>query len=162
MSKSPNSNILGRMIGKGNEGFIIINSVAMKALIDSGSQISTITEESLDQLDPRPKLRSMDDFLYPATLKSEGYYVILSVQKFAFECPSVRSYVRPCLRWYTCAAHFTKKKYTCAAIFGLCDCHTSKHVQNGLEWCCVTIFHGWKNCSTGHMDKICPRCPNCP
>ena len=50
------------MIGKGNEGFININNVAMKALIDSGSQISTITEESLDQLDPRPKLRSMDDF----------------------------------------------------------------------------------------------------
>ena len=28
-------------------------------------------------------------FLYPATLKSAGYYVIPSVQKFAFECPSV-------------------------------------------------------------------------
>ena len=31
-----------------------------------------------------------EDFLYPATLKSAGYYVILSVQKFASECPSVR------------------------------------------------------------------------
>ena len=29
-------------------------------------------------------------FLYPATLKSVGYYVIPYVQKFAFECPSVR------------------------------------------------------------------------
>ena len=29
-------------------------------------------------------------FLYPATLNSAGYYVIPSVQKFAFECPSVR------------------------------------------------------------------------
>ena len=29
-------------------------------------------------------------FLYPATLKSVGCYVIPSVQKFAFECPSVR------------------------------------------------------------------------
>ena len=29
-------------------------------------------------------------FLYPATLKSVGYYVIPSVQKSAFECPSVR------------------------------------------------------------------------
>ena len=29
-------------------------------------------------------------FLYPAPLKSAGYYVIPSVQKFAFECPSVR------------------------------------------------------------------------
>ena len=32
--------------------------------------------------------------LYPATLKSAGYYVIPSVQKFAFECPSVRPSVR--------------------------------------------------------------------
>ena len=29
-------------------------------------------------------------FLYPATLKSAGYYVIPSVQKFAFESPSIR------------------------------------------------------------------------
>ena len=29
-------------------------------------------------------------FLYPAILKSAGYYVIPSVQKFVFECPSVR------------------------------------------------------------------------
>ena len=34
-------------------------------------------------------------FLYPATLKSAGYYVIPSIQKIAFECPSVRSSVRP-------------------------------------------------------------------
>ena len=34
-------------------------------------------------------------FLYPATLKSAGYYVIPSVQKFVFECPSVRPSVRP-------------------------------------------------------------------
>ena len=34
-------------------------------------------------------------FLYPATLKSAGYYVIPSVQKFAFECLSIRPSVRP-------------------------------------------------------------------
>ena len=28
-------------------------------------------------------------FLYPATLKSAGYYVIPSIQKIAFECPSI-------------------------------------------------------------------------
>ena len=33
-------------------------------------------------------------FLYPATLKTAGFYVIPSVQKFAFECPSVRLSVR--------------------------------------------------------------------
>ena len=35
------------------------------------------------------KLIVIKYFLYPATLKSAGYYVIPSVQKFAFECPSV-------------------------------------------------------------------------
>ena len=30
-------------------------------------------------------------FLYPATLKSVGYYVIPSIQIIAFECPSVRA-----------------------------------------------------------------------
>ena len=34
-------------------------------------------------------------FLYPATLKSAGYYVIPSIQKIAFECPSVRLSVCP-------------------------------------------------------------------
>ena len=34
-------------------------------------------------------------FLYPATLKSVGYYVIPSIQKIAFECMSVRLSVRP-------------------------------------------------------------------
>ena len=29
-------------------------------------------------------------FLYPATLKSVGYYVISSIQKIVFKCPSVR------------------------------------------------------------------------
>ena len=50
------------MIGKGNEDVININNVPVKALLDTGSEISTITEECLDQLDPRPKIRSMDDF----------------------------------------------------------------------------------------------------
>ena len=32
--------------------------------------------------------------LYPATLKSAGYYVIPSIQKIAFECPSLCMSVR--------------------------------------------------------------------
>ena len=46
----------------------------------------------------RSKGDHSNNFLYPATLKSAGYYVIPSVQKFAFECPSVRPYVRPSVR----------------------------------------------------------------
>ena len=36
-----------------------------------------------------PSVRFGHLFIYPTTLKSAGYYVIPSVQKFAFECPSV-------------------------------------------------------------------------
>ena len=61
-SKSPNSNILGRLIGKGNESIISINDVEIKALLDSGSPISTITEECFKQLHPQPEIRSLDDF----------------------------------------------------------------------------------------------------
>ena len=38
---------------------------------------------------------NLNVFLYPATLKRAGYYVIPSVQKFAFEYPSVRPSVHP-------------------------------------------------------------------
>ena len=59
--KSPHSNILGCMIAKENEGFVNINNVSMKVLIDSGSQINTIIVECQTQLNPQPKLRSLDD-----------------------------------------------------------------------------------------------------
>ena len=39
---------------------------------------------------PVPRWRVVCTFLYPATLKSGGYYVIPSIHKNAFECPSVR------------------------------------------------------------------------
>ena len=40
-------------------------------------------------------LGHLKGFLYPATLKSAGYYVIPSIQKIVFECPSVCMSVRP-------------------------------------------------------------------
>ena len=33
--------------------------------------------------------KNIFSFLYPATLKRAGYYVIPSIQKIAFRCPSV-------------------------------------------------------------------------
>ena len=45
------SNILEQIKGKGNESSIFINQIRTKALIDSGSMVSTITEEFLQQLD---------------------------------------------------------------------------------------------------------------
>ena len=45
--------------------------------------------------------------LYPATLKSVGYYVIPSIQKIGFECLSIRPSVRPSVhRFYSLLGAF--------------------------------------------------------
>ncbi|CAG2257839.1 unnamed protein product [Mytilus edulis] len=51
-----------RMIGLANESFIYINNTKCKALIDTGSMISTISEGMLNELTPPPELKSLDDF----------------------------------------------------------------------------------------------------
>ncbi|CAG2254190.1 unnamed protein product [Mytilus edulis] len=50
------------MIGLANESFIYINNTKCKALIDTGSMISTISEGMLNELTPPPELKSLDDF----------------------------------------------------------------------------------------------------
>ena len=49
------------MVGEENVGPVIINGFQTSALIDSGSQISTVTAELLHQLHPEPFIGSMDD-----------------------------------------------------------------------------------------------------
>ena len=48
-------------MGKENHDIVFINNVETRALIDSGSQISTIAEEFLDQLQPKPKIFNLED-----------------------------------------------------------------------------------------------------
>lgn len=60
--QSPNSNILEQMVGKGNEDIVLINNVKTRALIDSGSMISTVTEEFLDRLEPKPEMLPLENF----------------------------------------------------------------------------------------------------
>ena len=50
------------MVGNENKDVVLINDVNTRALIDSGSSISTITEEFLDKLDPKPDIYPLDDF----------------------------------------------------------------------------------------------------
>ena len=52
----PNENIMKRMVGKDNMGDILIDGVTAKALIDTGCQISTISEAFLKYLKPEPKI----------------------------------------------------------------------------------------------------------
>ena len=49
--------------------------------------------ECIDQ--PAHLLSLISAFSYPATLKSVGYYVVPSVQKFAFEGPSIHPSICP-------------------------------------------------------------------
>lgn len=51
-----------QIVGEGNESIININKVSTSALIDSGSMISTCTEEFLDQLKPKPEILPLEDF----------------------------------------------------------------------------------------------------
>ena len=54
--------LLQRMIGDPNLTDIKISGILVKALIDSGSQVSSITGEFYDNMDHKPELNSMDDF----------------------------------------------------------------------------------------------------
>ena len=65
MSKSErptNGNILEQMVGRENEGVVYVNGIETRVLIDTGSSISTITEAFIETLNPKPEIRSVDDF----------------------------------------------------------------------------------------------------
>ena len=55
-----NSNILEQKVEKGNEDMVFINKVKTRALIDSGSMISTITGDFLDHLKPIPEILPLE------------------------------------------------------------------------------------------------------
>ena len=50
------------MIGRTNKFTVIIDGQAIRALIDTGSDTSTMSDTCLNSMDPRPELRSMSDF----------------------------------------------------------------------------------------------------
>ena len=58
--KSKKSTFFDRLIGYTNESDILLNGFHTKALIDSGSMITTVSEEFYSKLDPQPILHSME------------------------------------------------------------------------------------------------------
>ena len=54
--------LFNRMVGKTNESTITINGQPIKALVDTGSDITTMSDKCFFSMDPRPELRSMSDF----------------------------------------------------------------------------------------------------
>lgn len=55
-------NLLSRLVGDANESEIIIENRKTKALIDSGSMVTCISEEFYNTLDPVPELLNISDF----------------------------------------------------------------------------------------------------
>ena len=113
--------------------------------IQDFSRIKQLGKYATSTIHYTPRKRSLGGYtvfslsvflsLYPPQTVFVGGYTVFTLS------------VRPSVRVYDgiLALHILQKKYTCAAIFDLCDCHTSKHFQNRPKWCCVTIFRGWKN-----------------
>ena len=59
---SPNKvDLLFRLVGNSNESPIEINGIETLALIDSGSQITTLSEEFYNNMNPKPELYSMEE-----------------------------------------------------------------------------------------------------
>ena len=54
--------LIVRMIGRTNESTVIIDGQSIPALIDRGSDITTMSDTCFNSMDPRPELRSMSDF----------------------------------------------------------------------------------------------------
>ena len=50
------------MVGKTNDSTIMINGQSIRALIDIGSDITTMADKCFFSMDPRPELRNMSDF----------------------------------------------------------------------------------------------------
>ena len=60
-SETPNPSLISRMVGCRNESEVLINGQKCMALIDSGSDISTLSEGFYQSMDPKPKLLNMSD-----------------------------------------------------------------------------------------------------
>ncbi|CAG2238684.1 unnamed protein product [Mytilus edulis] len=59
---SKTKSLLDRMVGMENQSIIQVNSMKCKALIDSGSMISTVSDHVLKLMKPVPEVKDLDDF----------------------------------------------------------------------------------------------------
>ena len=51
-----------RLIGKVNENYILIEGIRVKALIDTGSMVSTMSDTFYHSLKEKPELKTLNDF----------------------------------------------------------------------------------------------------
>ena len=60
-TNSPNKDTLNRLIGKRNESDLIVNNIKTKGLIDTGSEICTVSETFWKSLSPRPEIHVTEE-----------------------------------------------------------------------------------------------------
>ena len=60
--ENPKQTVLKQMVGPPNESSIIFENTLTNCLLDSGSQVSTVSVNFCNSLNPTPVLRSMKDF----------------------------------------------------------------------------------------------------
>ena len=66
--------LFSRLVGCSNVSPIFINNIETVALIDSGSQITTICDEFYMSMNPKPELRSIEDF--ELSIEAAGGYKV--------------------------------------------------------------------------------------
>ena len=54
--------MIEHLVGKENTAIVFINGKETKALIDTGSSVSTVSEAFVNSMDSKPKIRSIEDF----------------------------------------------------------------------------------------------------
>ena len=64
MSKeSPKKSFLSNLVGSANESTVIFCGTETTALIDSGSMVTTVSEDYLQSLHPTPTLYDLDNLI---------------------------------------------------------------------------------------------------
>ena len=59
---SPKKTVLEKLVGKENTSDIVVENVRTVGLVDTGSAISTVSEEFLNNITPKPHIFSLDEF----------------------------------------------------------------------------------------------------
>ena len=56
------SSLFERIVGSSNEGEIFVNGLKTSGLIDTGSMITSVSEQFYNSMDPVPELHDLDEF----------------------------------------------------------------------------------------------------
>ena len=82
-SSPKRADILPKLVGKSNETTVMLNGIETLALIDSGSQITTLSEDFYNNMTPRPTLYSIEDL--GIKVETAGGHILSYLGAIAYE-----------------------------------------------------------------------------